>query len=268
MTKKALLIGINYLDYGNASVPKLNGCVNDIVEVSKMLMDAYNYKREDIIMLRDDLDDATKKPTGENIVKAFNTLKNQSNASDEIWIHFSGHGSFIQDTNNDERDGRDEIIIPSDFHNGAISDDYLFSVLNQLKCITFITMDCCHSGTICDLTYSFRNDVVRNGRTYYRRQIEKRRRMRNRNIYMLSGSRDDQYAMDGYNYEKNIAMGAFTHVLTEGLRHFNHNVSMLQLHQSLTNTLKHYGFDQRCVLSSSNPYPFMRFTKHGIMRYH
>lgn len=268
MTKKALLIGINYLDYGNDSVPKLNGCINDIVEISKMLMDAYNYKREDIIMLRDDTDDASKKPTGKNIMDAFNKLKNETTSLDEIWIHYSGHGSFMRDSNSDERDGKDEMIIPSDFHNGVITDDFLFDVLNQIPCVTFITMDCCHSGTICDLTYSFRNDVIRNGKTYYRRQIEKRVRMRNKNIYMLSGSRDDQYAMDGFNYEKNIAMGAFTHVLTEGLRHFNHNINLLQLHKSLIDTLKYYGFSQRCVLSSSNPYPFMRFTKNGLMLYH
>ena len=265
MTKKALLVGINYLEHGNANVPKLHGCINDALEISKMLIDAYNYKQEDIIILRDDIEDKSLHPTNENIIKYLTNITRESRNLSEFWIHFSGHGTSIRDQNQDERDGKDECIVPSDFHNGIITDDILFSILNQTRCTTFIAMDCCHSGTICDLTYSFRSTKHR-GRTYYRRRVEKRRYMNNRNIYMLSGSRDNEYATDGYNYEKHIPMGTFTNVFMKSLRYFNHQVPIFKLHEIINNTLSYYSYPQQSVLSSSNPYPFIKFTKRGIQK--
>lgn len=265
MIKKALLVGINYLEHGNAYVPKLYGCINDAVEMSNMLMDAYEYKKENITILRDDIGNKSLHPTNANIIKYLTNIIRDSKKCSEIRIHFSGHGTSIKDKSKDERDGKDECIVPSDFHNGIITDDILFSILNQTRCTTFITMDCCHSGTICDLTYSFRMIKYR-GKTYYRRRVEKKRLMNNRNIYMLSGSRDNEYATDGYNYEKHIPMGTFTNIYMLALRHFNHHVQIFKLHEIINNTLSHYGYPQQSVLSSSNPYPHVNFTKQGIKR--
>ena len=60
-TKRALLIGINYIKSPNA---RLYGCIEDIKNVQNMLMDAYGYAAQNITVLRDD--DGNKMPTKAN----------------------------------------------------------------------------------------------------------------------------------------------------------------------------------------------------------
>jgi len=74
----------------------------------------------------------------------------------------AGHGGKLRDDNNDEGDGYDESLVPSDYSSaGQIRDDDLFK---KLVCIMpkGVTMtcifDCCHSGTVLDLPYTFIGD--------------------------------------------------------------------------------------------------------------
>lgn len=256
--KKALLIGINY---NNDDSARLYGCINDVISLGNMLMDAYSYEEKNITILRDDEEGESKNmlPTKKNIINNINTLINESPKLRELWIHYSGHGSYINDNNNDERDRRDEVILPSDFRqNGIIVDDLLRSLLNRVhkNCLVYITMDCCHSGSSWDLPYTF---PIYNRRIY--RSLENRRGLMNSNVYMLSGSRDNQTAADSYNYEERMSMGAFTMGLIKSLRSRNHNVSLLQLYVDITLYLERNKYQQRCVLSSSSPLPYIRLQK-------
>lgn len=73
-----------------------------------------------------------------------------------------GHGGRLPDDNNDEEDGYDETLIPVDYKtSGQIRDDVVFSELvgrmpegSVLTCL----MDCCHSGSVLDLPYTFKAD--------------------------------------------------------------------------------------------------------------
>lgn len=248
--KYALMIGINYIDCDESM--RLQGCINDILFMKNMLSKKYNYKNKNITMLRDDTDDFRLKPTGNNILFHLRSIVLNSKPNDEIWIHYSGHGSFIQDSDGDELDGNDEVLIPSDFDtNGVITDDILLSILELSKCPIMITMDCCHSGSICDLTYSFH---YHSDKTFSRR-IEKKKHIRNQNIFMLSGCRDNQTSADvGMNdhYE-----GAFTRALIDCLEYHEYNVHLFQLYISILDCLEIRGYSQRTVLSSSNPTPFV-----------
>lgn len=250
--KKALLIGINYLQTTEA---RLYGCVNDAIAMKNMLNDAYGYSLDNIKVLRDDVDARTEPesmPTRKNMIDAFTTLFNESADLEEIWIHYSGHGSYIRDRNGDEIDGKDEVLIPSDYKQaGIIVDDELRALLNKAKCRVMITMDCCNSGTNWDIYYSF---PIINRRIY--RRIENHSSMSNPNIYMLSGSRDDQYAGDYFNFESKIPMGIFTMALLECLRRRNHKVSLLQLYLDINAHLDANNMQQDCLLSSSNRLPF------------
>lgn len=151
--KRAILIGCNYTATPSA---KLYGCIDDIVNISNMLIDAYAYKPANITVLRDDSSPSIA-PTRANIL---NTLKSAMAASasfSELWIHYSGHGTQVRDTNRDETpgDGMDEAIVPSDFMSaGYILDDELYGILNTSKCPTLVFFDSCHSGSACDLPYS------------------------------------------------------------------------------------------------------------------
>ena len=154
MVKRALLIGINYLETPSLL---LRGCINDILAVRSMLVDAYSYTENNIVMLRDDNAVGSLMPTKDNIINEITRLITTSASTDELWIHFSGHGGSIADYNQDEVDGKDEVLVPSDYMNGRklVVDDELRAIVNKAKCLVYLTMDCCHAGTNWDLPFSF-----------------------------------------------------------------------------------------------------------------
>ena len=90
--KKALLIGINYKSIPSIS---LNGCIDDTINMRNMLIDAYGYDNSNIVMLRDDNPNLFIPPTKNNIMQQLQRLALQSSNLEEIWIHYSGHGSQI-----------------------------------------------------------------------------------------------------------------------------------------------------------------------------
>ena len=79
-----------------------------------------------------------------------------SKPGDLLVFGYSGHGSNISDKNNDETDGRDELIIPLDLK--QIVDDELKQLIQTYlkKDVTlFALFDSCFSGTMLDLKYQF-----------------------------------------------------------------------------------------------------------------
>jgi len=144
MTKKALLIGINYLNTKN----ELQGCVNDIKGVEKLLS-ANSYK--DITIISDNYAKAKYTPSRANILAEIKYLINTATSGDELFLHYSGHGTYTRDLNADEPDGRDEAICPTT--GDVITDDELKKIIQKLpvgvKLVSL--MDCCHSASILDL---------------------------------------------------------------------------------------------------------------------
>jgi metacaspase-1 len=175
-TKKALLVGINYINSTN----ELNGCINDVENVSKSLV---GFKS--IVKLTDN---TATKPTRNNILNEFKKLLMNSVAGDCLLFHFSGHGSQTVDRNGDETDMLDECLYTVD--DKYIKDDELNLLIRAYlkKNVTlFAIMDCCHSGTILDLKYHYL-DYTENPKNV---DVAG-------NVIMISGSRDDQYSSDAY----------------------------------------------------------------------
>ena len=96
--KKALLIGINYLN----TPYELSGCIADI-ERMKTFLESKGFNDFDMMT---DLTDI--KPTRINILNKVVNFINNSVDGDLLFIHFSGHGSYTYDANNDEIDENDE----------------------------------------------------------------------------------------------------------------------------------------------------------------
>jgi hypothetical protein len=244
--KRAVIIGINYAL--NSKLNTLSGCINDATAMRGMLIDTYAYKTENIKVLRDDLQVDNTLPTRANILQSIRDVVSASEDKDEIWLHFSGHGSYVVDEGNDEVDKRDEGIIPSDFNESTIPiilDDELKTLLNEVKGTVMITQDCCNSGTGWDLPYMY----TRQSNGSYSRSVEGARfsQTTTKNIYMLSGSRDDQLAV-----ETGDRLGAFTDVLMECLRRRNHTVSLFNLENDINELLKERNLEQRTVFTSAN----------------
>jgi len=251
MSKKfALLIGINYYNTPDCS---LRGCINDVINMCNVLVDAYDYDRKNIIVLRDDANDTAFLPTRANIIDRLKWLIRQSNAgADEIWIHYSGHGSQIRDQNGDEVDGRDEIILPCDFRGaGIIADDELQSALISIKSPTVCVFDCCNSATVCDLPWSFTPSTP----NAFKRIQNYKTVFANKKIFCISGCRDEQYSADAYNAEAKLAMGALTMGLIQAMRWNRHNAQLMKLYVDVLLFMRQNGFEQVPAFSSSTESP-------------
>jgi hypothetical protein len=255
LPKKALLVGINY-----SSIPqiKLNGCISDIINMSNTLQDAFDYASSDIIMLRDDYTNPNISPTRANILNSLTNLVSQSANLSEIWFHYSGHGSQVNDLNGDEVDKLDEIIVPLDYsRNGFITDDEIFNIIKNSKCKTVLLFDSCHSGSICDLQYSFdytNGKIV--GSTNTNKSITT-----NPNIICFSGCKDAQTSADVYVQTEARSVGAFTASFLLALRKNRMNVDLIKLHTDICNILISSGLTQRPVLSSSSSLPTYTFQR-------
>lgn len=184
MTKSALLIGINY----RGSRATLNGCINDVHVMKKYLTEHRGYKQENIVILTED---EALQPTRANITKGLKDLI--GSGSEEVWFHYSGHGSYTTDRDGDEDDGRDETLVPLDYQSaGMITDDELHDHLAKLPEDTkmYCIMDCCHSGTILDLKYQYINDT--------KQSVENPEPRLKGNIIMISGCKDVQTSADAH----------------------------------------------------------------------
>lgn len=253
--KKALLIGINYNSLPNVS---LSGCINDTINMRNMLVDAYGYDLKNIIHLRDDTIDKTKQPTRENIINSLKSLALQSGNIEELWIHYSGHGSQMRDMNSDEVDKLDEILIPIDYQSkGVITDDDLLSILKTIKCRIILLFDSCHSGTVCDLPWLFE---YKSSNSYLRTQPNKTV-LSNPNIFMFSGCKDTETSYDTYNIETKQSVGAFTYTFIDCLRQANHNKDIMLLYRDICVILSQKANSQYPLLSCSSNTPKYNFSR-------
>ncbi|KAI8594116.1 caspase domain-containing protein [Geranomyces variabilis] len=165
--RRALFIGINY--FGQQG--ELKGCISDVRNVHQWLTS--NYPFAEILILTDDLQDPSRKPTRANMLNAFAWLVNGAAPGDAFFLHYSGHGSQEKDTTGLEKDGLSETIVPVDYQTaGQINDDTLFEALVRPlpkdSRLTIIT-DCCHSGSVIDLPFTYTVDgkldvIVRDNR--------------------------------------------------------------------------------------------------------
>ncbi|KAK1763094.1 caspase domain-containing protein [Phialemonium atrogriseum] len=153
--RRALLIGINYFGQDG----ELRGCINDVHNVSKFLIERYGYRREDMIELTDDQSDPRMQPTKDNILRAMQWLVTDARPNDSLFLHYSGHGGQTEDLDGDEDDGNDEVIYPVDFRKaGHIVDDQIHQiVVKPLQPGVRLTaiFDSCHSGSVLDLPYIY-----------------------------------------------------------------------------------------------------------------
>jgi hypothetical protein len=268
MTKKALLIGINYVGTPN----ELQGCINDIYNIKDILCNYYEYDEKDIKILTDrDLS-----PTKQNIIDSIKWLALGNIAGDSLFLHYSGHGSYVLDRSRDESDRRDEVIVPLDFNrSGFITDDWLNANLVSLipKDVSlWLISDSCHSGTVFDLKHNYkslcklRKGTITKDMTYnsslwtdvFSYSIEPIKDVQG-NICLLSGAFDSQTAAD--TVEANQNQGAFTYCFIECLKNnlididgkqkVNPNLKLKDILKEINCRLKIKGYSQNAQLSVS-----------------
>jgi hypothetical protein len=74
-----------------------------------------------------------------------------------VCYSYTGHGGQLKDRNDDESDGQDEVLFPSDYaQSGCLTDDEIYAefvarISPGVHVVAVI--DSCHSGTAMDLPY-------------------------------------------------------------------------------------------------------------------
>jgi hypothetical protein len=133
--KIALLISTNYKNTNY----ELRGCTNDTKLIYNLLIENFNYKKENIYLLTDySIDSSTKK----NIMDIFQNIVNESTNIDTIFIYFSGHGN-----NKGILLNNDEVLFNYEFR-----DNFLNKLSKDTKII--IIFDCCKSGNYIDTRFT------------------------------------------------------------------------------------------------------------------
>lgn len=157
-SKRALVLGLGQQE--DKSWAKINGD-KDVPWVVAMLK-GFGYK--DIRTL------VNAEATKRNIVARFKELTSRCCKGDVVYIHFSGHGQLMTDTDGDEEDGYDEAWIPYDAYlkynakdrgEKHLSDDEIGRLLAVIRDKVgeegqlLVVVDACHSG---DSSRKLQND--------------------------------------------------------------------------------------------------------------
>jgi hypothetical protein len=139
MAKRGLCIGIN--NYPGTEMD-LKGCVNDANDWASEL----ESRGFSVTRLLD------KEATKAAMLSGFESVIAGGRNGDLVVITFSGHGTYVPDTNGDELDGLDEALCPYDVQTtgDAMLDDEihaLFAARAPGVRLVLIS-DSCHSGTV------------------------------------------------------------------------------------------------------------------------
>lgn len=231
--RTAFLVGINY----TGTINELYGCINDTKNIEDLLKNKYNFTNVTLLN-----DETAEKPTKQNILKGLQTLLSNTESGDTAFFMFSGHGTGTADFNGDETDGQDELIVPIDAVslNTYILDDELNKLIrNTLKpgAKLVALFDCCFSGTMLDLRYTYGYpDNTNESETAG-------------DVYMISGCTDQQFSADTVAQinGRTMASGAMTCAF---LSMINETALMGDLVTKMQTFLKDNGYPQRPLLSS------------------
>lgn len=132
-------IGLNKIDAGHyGSNGLLKGCIND-ANAMHGIAKSNNFNESYLLIDKD----GTYKKVVTLIKKAARKLKKD----DFLFITYAGHGASIWDTNNDEKDNKDETWC---LYDRMIVDDELAQLWAKFKTGVRILMvsDSCHSGSV------------------------------------------------------------------------------------------------------------------------
>jgi len=146
MRQRALMVGIN--EFRDRSINKLNGCINDMLDMRKLAKSYFQYTNSDIHCLNDD------RAKTKMIKDRLEMLRDWAKPGDKVLFTFSSHGSQIRDRDGDEtKDHMDEIICPWDMdwdRELYITDDWMKELCDSFKeGVSFeVLIDACHSGTM------------------------------------------------------------------------------------------------------------------------
>jgi hypothetical protein len=239
----SLQIGINYRNTDS----ELFGCIADVERECEELVTHCGFDRRHITVLTDD---TPVKPTLRNMTSALIDLVKKANdlpSVQVVWIGYSGHGTGVRDHSGDEKDKRDEALVPLDYETaGLLLDDTLQSILQLMpeRVTVFLKLDSCHSGTATDLRYRYisgKKNVTENAGCKIKATA-----------FMISGCRDNQTSADAYELvEARKYSGAMTTALWETVKDHGYTLRWWELLKGMRAFLQAHEFTQVPQLCST-----------------
>src|SRR6185436_8254634 len=94
-SKRALSIGIDQYPLWPEN-RQLNGCVNDVVLIQRILEEQFGFPKENLTLI------TNAEATQERILAELDALIERTNQGDIVVLHYAGHGSQVTDLNGDE----------------------------------------------------------------------------------------------------------------------------------------------------------------------
>lgn len=254
---RALFIGINYC----GTRGELSGCCNDVKQMlSTLNKKGFFLKEAKILADHPGFEFPHELPTRQNIINCMAWLSHDAKPGDVLFVHYSGHGVKAPSIN-DEFEKFDQCLAPLDFEeNECIRDDDIFELLvaKLPKGVRLTAVfDCCHSGTLLDLPYSFIGSKNLNRKTQGKMQRVRGDNESNGDVLMISGCNDEQQSADVKNAKAMGtgcvgAGGAATQCLTYTLLNKS-NLTYQDMLVCTRDMLREKKFTQVPQLSSSKP---------------
>lgn len=234
--KYAISIGCTYKQRTDVNAV-LNGTYNDANNM-KVLLTSFGYE---VVFMNDQdyIRSHELYPSMNNIIKQLQNMLIRSQSGDDVCFYYAGHGVQLLKnvmvsgaTENDfELDGLDEAIVPADFGFGSdagftnvIVDDTLNLLLRSFgkQGVRILMMfDCCHSGTACDLKYTYECTAVNRGITFSEipdRNIDRSLPIQS-TVITLSGCGDPEVSTEDVIRFTNTDSGESQGVLTGSFRY-------------------------------------------------
>mmetsp|Transcript_65215 Transcript_65215/g.187531 ORF Transcript_65215/g.187531 Transcript_65215/m.187531 type:complete len:635 (+) Transcript_65215:56-1960(+) len=252
--KKALLVGINY----RGSPSELRGCINDIMNQKQVLIEHYGFNEADIYMLHEDLA-KDRWPYKAAIQEGFRWLYEGAKSGDLLFFQYSGHGSQCHNNGS-----MADCICPLDcldnpWPGSVILDTEIHRDLYDplpAGCKSVAVFDCCHSGTVANLTVKRGWSVLSLENEPKPRYMPPPKEMQHyasmsvagirravvsgkypdHQLWVFSGCQDDQTSADAF--EEGQYQGAFTWAFVKALKFDVWNEAYFDLLEQIKMNLK------------------------------
>lgn len=254
--KKSLHIGINYYGLTN----QLNGCINDVVNITTFIKTQQGFLDKNITILTDDISntDPLKIPTKTNILTALTNLLLSGIPGDLLFFTYSGHGTST--LGNIPINYNKTELVPSDYNTLPtypyelllIKDSEIKSIIDaNLKpgVTLFAIVDACKSGSVFNLVYEYIDS-----KSKYNTRVNSTESDTKGQVVMISGSTDTETSADAY--IDNVWEGAMTWSFIETLTNYISSKNPLTwktLITSMRSQLRENGYTQNPQLSSGLP---------------
>lgn len=212
--KIAIIIGINYNDNNI-----LNGCVNDTTNIINLLIEHYDYKKENIYLLNDI---TVLKPTKHNILNIFKFILTECYNTKSILFYYSGHSSNESLSTYDNKK----------LYNHEIIDVFIKKIPKNI--IFYSIFDSCQSENFFNLNYYWYKQK------WYKIKFNKKIELNNLIILSACCKYENTIEIE-IDKSKLIYEGLFTNSIVNILKK-NRNISWSDLFKNLEEQYKYKKF--------------------------